>query len=275
MIRKINSSNASRYKPTTMNRKITSVLFFISLLAPVLMAAKQVPPASNTLVTDYAGILSPQEQAALERKLVAYDDSTSTQIAVVIEPSLDGDDLFDYTMRLVEAWGIGRKGKNNGILLYVAFQDRKVIIQTGYGTEGFLTDAMAKRIIETVIKPAFRQGRYYEGLDRATDVMIQLGSGEYVNDEDRSQGGGIPVGLIILIIIIILILLNRSGHDNDGGFGGGGRYDSGRRRGGGWIFLPGGGGSGWSGGGGGGFGGGGFGGFGGGGFGGGGASGGW
>jgi uncharacterized protein len=260
-------------------RKI--LLFLFLGFTTLSLAAKEVPPPSNTLVTDYAGILQPQEQAALERKLVAYDDSTSTQIAVVIEQSLEGDDLFDYTLRLVEKWGIGREGKDNGILLYIAYDDRKIIIQTGYGAEGFLPDALAKRIIENILKPAFRQSQYYAGIDRATDIMMDLGSGEYYNEGDdrrRNSEEGIPP-LAMIIIIIVAIIIIRSLFNDDGGDGGyhrGGRYDSRRSRGGGWIFLPGGGwGSGGGGGGGFGGGGGGFGGFGGGGFGGGGASGGW
>lgn len=248
----------------------TVLLAFFSLVGT---AQKELPPPSDRLVNDYAGMLSANEVRALEEKLVAYDDSTSTQIAIVIERSLDGADIFDYSFRLAEHWGIGQSENDNGILIYVASLDRKVRIQTGYGTEGFLPDAMAKRIIENVIIPAFRQQQYYQGLDRATDIIISLAKGEY-------QGMGrqrkpMPIGLIlflIVLILIVIIVINR----NEGGGGGyyrGGRYDHGR---GGWIiFGPGSGGGGWHSGGGGGFGGGGFGGFGGGGFGGGGAGGSW
>ncbi len=250
------------------------LLFVFSLFAGPL-AGKEVPPASGTLVTDYARLLNPQERAALERKLVAYDDSTSTQIAVVIDQSLEGEEIFDYSLRLAEAWGIGRSGKDNGVLLYIAFADRKMYIQTGYGAEGFLPDAIAKRIIETIIIPAFRQERYYAGLDRATDIIMQLGSGEYVNDGGGEEG--IPVILVILLLLVVVVVLMSlfGGGGDDGGYFGGGRYDMDHglpRRRGGTIIIPGGGG--W-GGGGGGFGGGGFGGFGGGGFGGGGAGGSW
>ncbi len=254
-----------------------SILLLLSLLLPLLAAAKQVPPPPNPprLVNDYVGILSSSEAEALEHKLVAYDDSTSTQIAIVIEQSLDGDDIFDYSYRLAESWGIGRKGKNNGILLYIAMDDRKLYIQTGYGTEGFLPDAMARRIIDQVIVPGFRRQAYYQSLDRATDVIIQLGSGEYSNDEVNNGFDDISVMtiliLVIIFIVIILIISKGGGGGGGGGYRRSGRYDSN----GGWIiFGPGGnwGGSGWSGGGGGG---GGFGGFGGGSFGGGGAGGGW
>ena len=237
------------------------------------VAAKEVPPVPNPpkLVNDFAGILSSGEVQALEQKLVAYDDSTSTQIAVVIEETLDGDDVFDYSQRLATAWGIGREGKNNGILIYIAIADRKLWIQTGYGTEGFLPDAMAKRIIELIIAPNFRSQNYYQGLDQATSAIIQLGNGEYVNDDTQGSGNlPIPVILIFLVLFIVIMIIISKGGGGGGGYNKSGRYDSGGP---GWIiFGPGGGGggsSGWGGGGGG------FGGFGGGDFGGGGAGGSW
>ena len=239
------------------------------LLLPLLAFSKEPPPVPNPpqLVNDFAGILSSSQVAALERKLVAYDDSTSTQIAVVIENSIEGDDMFDYSFRLAEKWGFGRQGKNNGVLVFIAFQDRKLRIQTGYGAEGFLPDAMARRIIDQVISPSFRTQDYYGGLNKATDIIMKLGSGEYSNDDIYRQGFPWEVLIFIIIFIIIVIIISKGG---GGGYNRGGRYDS---SGGGWIIIgPGGGGRGghWGGGGGGG-----FGGFGGGGFGGGGAGGGW
>lgn len=273
-----------------MNSKyLLALLFCVLTVSPLF--AKQVPQASGTLVTDYISLLTDSERNALERKLVAYDDSTSTQIAIVIENSLEGDDIFEYSYRLAESWGIGRGGKNNGILIYVALQDRQIYIQTGYGAEGFLTDAMARRIIDQIITPAFRSQRYYRGLDETTDIIIQLGNGEYVNEggPEGASSGMEALFVVFLIVIAIVIVFSVAGGsddddwDDDGGYHRRGRYDYDdyhrprtRRRGGGWIIFPGGGGGGgWNGGGGGGFGGGGFGGFGGGGFGGGGAGGGW
>lgn len=238
---------------------------------PLAVFSKEPPPAPNPprLVNDFAGVLSRSEIATLERKLVAYDDSTSTQIAVVIENSTDGDDIFGYSHRLAEKWGIGRQGKNNGVLIYVAFKDRRLYIQTGYGAEGFLPDVMARRIIDQVIGPNFKKRNYFQGLNKATDIVIQLASGEYKNDDVYSDEFPFEVLIFIIIFIIIIILISNGG---GGGYYRGGRYESDR---GGWIIIGpgGGGGGGWDGGGG--FGGGGFGGFGGGGFGGGGAGGSW
>lgn len=241
------------------------VLAFGFLFLSVISFAKEIPAKSNRLVNDYANVLSTSEESALETKLRGYYDTTSTQIAVVLENSLEGDDLFDYCQRLATAWGIGEKGKNNGVLLYVAIGDRKARIHTGYGMEATITDAMSTRIRTQQMNPAFKTGNYYQGLDDASTTIMQLASGEFVNDkEDKPLQKGPSAFVIIIIIIILIILFSRGGggrgNRSRGGFGGpvfwGGTFGSG----------------GFSGGGGGG---GGFGGFGGGGFGGGGSGGSW
>ncbi|TDN40098.1 methanol dehydrogenase [Hymenobacter sp. UV11] len=246
--------------------------------------AQTVPPRPDPprLVNDLAGLMQPQEVAALEQKLVAYNDSTSSQIAVVTVPTLDGNDIADYAQKLYEGWGIGRKGKDNGILVLVAAQEHVARIQTGYGLEGAVPDALAKRIISNTLVPAFKQNQYYAGLDRATDQLIALAKGEYKADPAAARGkrdsSGSGVGFWIIIGALVLIFLLRSRG------GGGGRGGRGGRGGIGGGFVPpiifgdfsggrgvfGGGGGGFGGGGGGG-----FGGFGGGSSGGGGASGSW
>lgn len=242
-------------------------VLFISFVS----LAKEVPQKSTILVNDYAGVLNSGEKATLEQKLVAYYDTTSTQIAIVIENSLEGDDLFDYCQRLATAWGIGEKGKNNGVLIYVAVADRKARIHTGYGMEATITDAMSKRIREERMNPNFKAGDFYTGLDEATTAIIQLASGEYENDKPQGKKGKSFSWTTILIIMIVIIFL----------FSRGGRGGRGGRRSSGWggpIFWGTFGSGGFSGGGGGfggGSGGGGFGGFGGGGFGGGGSGGSW
>lgn len=198
--------------------------------------AKEIPPVSSSLVNDYAGVLDASQRAALEQKLVAYDDSTSTQIAIVLEQSLEGEDIFDYSFRLAEAWGIGTKGKDNGILVYVAIEDRKIYIHTGMGVQDYLTDNLSKRLIEQLLKPAFRQGYYYEGLDQLTSAFIDLGSGRYVNEEGRSKKDKFPNWLVFAIILAVFLFFRSAGRGGgDGGFHGGGRYG-----GGGWFIFPGG-----------------------------------
>lgn len=233
------------------------------------------PPKPNKLVNDYTSTLNAQEINHLEQKLVTFDDSTSIQVAVVLIKSLEGYDISDYGYQLGRAWGIGGKDKNTGILVLASIGDRKVTIQTGYGMEGALPDAIAKRIIENEIKPQFKAGNYFGGLNNAADAIISYTKGEYKNTKPKSvKDGNFPIGIIILIVIVIISLIGR------GGKGGGGRNIIGGRGSADlmwWTLLAGLGSGGSRGGGGfgGGSGGGGFGGFGGGSFGGGGSSGSW
>ena len=162
-------------------------------------------PSPPRLVNDFASILNSEEQQSLERKLVAYDDSTSTQIAVVILKTLDGYPIEDYTFELAERWGVGRSKKDNGIMMLVAFEDRKVFIATGYGMEGTITDARAKNIIENSIKPNFKKNRYQQGLDEATNRIIAYASGEYVNDEPKQKE--FPFMEILAAILFIALAI--------------------------------------------------------------------
>ncbi|MTB52710.1 TPM domain-containing protein [Lewinella sp. W8] len=247
---------------------------------------RPIPPNPNDLVSDYAGMMNQGEQRALRQKLEQYARETSTQIAVVTENSLQGETAFDRSLAIAHGWGIGgSEQKDNGVLVYIARNERKIQIQTGYGAEGFLPDVLAKRIIDGIMTPAFRQGNIYGGINDATNAIMQLGQGEYTADDLPQSGGGLPPIVVLGIILLIFIVLSRysdqsnDDDDDDGGYWRNGPYDMDdrprrrrRRRGGGFVIFPGGGGGGGGFGGGGG---GGFGGFGGGGFGGGGAGGGW
>ncbi|WP_425276939.1 TPM domain-containing protein [Spirosoma oryzicola] len=228
-------------------------------------------PNPPRLVNDFAGILSGSERNQLEQKLRAYNDSTSTQITVVIVKTTEPYPIGDFAFQVGRKWGVGQQGKNNGLVLAWATQTRKVFIATGYGLEGAIPDAIAKRIISNTIVPAFKQEQYYQGLDKATTEIIQRASGEYKADpKDQSDGDG--AGFLIWVVIIFVIIFIISRRNRGGG--------NGSNRGGGFfppVFFPtstysgwgGSRGGGWSGGGGGSD----FGGFGGGSFGGGGAGG--
>ena len=259
-----------------MYRHVLAFAIVIGMSEIIWSQIKELPPQFNPprLVSDYVGLLSNSDNLALERKLVTYDDTTSIQIAVVIESTTKGEDIFTYAQRLSEAWGIGQGDTDNGILLLVAIDDRRMRIHTGYGAEQFLTDAMSRRIMDNVLAPNFRNGDYYGGLDRATDIIMQLGTGEYEAVEDSSSDFPpiLLVFIIIFAIVIISLILNNIDGGDDGGYWRGGRYEhyGPRRSRGGWVITSGGGGFGGGLGGGGG-----FGGFGGGSFGGGGASGSW
>jgi len=144
-------------------------------------------PSPATLVTDVAGVLTPEQKQALENKLVAIDDSSSNQIAVVIIPSLDGYPKEEYANKLLRDWGIGGK-KNNGILLLISINDRQIWIEVGYGLEGAIPDITALNIIDNDIKPAFKAGNYYEGINQATDNIAKAAVGEYKVAKAKNQG---------------------------------------------------------------------------------------
>lgn len=237
-------------------------------------------PNPQRLVNDFARVLTPEQVQALENKLVSYDDSTSSQIAVVLIPSTQDLPVEDVALQILRQWGVGGQ-KDNGVVVLASTEDRKIRIEVGYGLEGAVPDITSKNIIEHDIVPAFREGNYYRGLDAATTSIIQAAAGEYqapagYADRGERGGKGISFGKILIAFIILWIVLGMFG--GGGGRGGGFMSRRGYRGFGGPVIFPGSFGGGWGSGGGGGWsggGGGGFGGFGGGSGGGGGASGSW
>ena len=260
-------------------KKILSILFVFLFLGALAQDIQKAPNPPR-LVNDFAHALTADQVQSLEQKLVAYDDSTSVQIAIVTVNTVGDYPIEDYALKILRDWKVGNKKTNNGLVILAAIQDHKVYIATGYGMEGSVPDITAKAIIDNDIIPNFKTQDYYRGFDNAASDIIKAAAGEYKAPPgyaDRGKGdNSISAGDIIgafIILIIIIALISR------GGGGGGGLFTrSGmlpwiiasmvNNRGGGWS---GGGGGGWSGGGGGG----GFGGFGGGSGGGGGAGGSW
>ncbi len=246
------------------------LIFILSLFWSFSAAAFDIPAPTGKPVNDYAGILSSSENASLTEKLKAFYDSTSNQICIITVPSLEGMDAQQLSLEWANNWKIGTGTNNNGILLFFAMNEHKMFIQVGRGLEGAIPDGFAYDVRTKVLKPAFKAGTYYDGLNQATDMLMQEAQGDYhdsVQITKKSVGKFGRIFFILLVIILILIFRNRG----RGGFGGnsfGGGF-------GGPIIF---GGGGWSSGGGGGFGGGGggfSGGFGGGSFGGGGSGGDW
>jgi uncharacterized protein len=269
-----------------LSRKFYFVALCISLFSFENISAQyDIPeiPKEQTSVYDYASLLSATDKSNLEKKLIRYSDTTSTQIVVVIISSTNGENINYLGAQWGQKWGIGQANEDNGVLVILAKNDRKIAINTGYGVEHLLTDAMSKRIIEQDIIPYFKQDDYSGGLNRGVDAIFEVLTGEYQGSRKSSMGPGLPIGVIFFLFIIFIIILISISKNRRGGSGGSGNNKSG-----GFSILDAiilsnmgrGGYSGSSGGfggsSGGGFGGGGFGGgFGGGGFGGGGASGGW
>ena len=248
--------------------RLSRILVMSCLLIPLLIGPGAVSPGQETQVpalehyaTDLSGTLSAGEVSRLDQVLSSFDESTSTQIVVLMVSSLNGEDLEEYSLRLAEANKIGRKGKDNGALLLVARNDRKARIEVGYGLEGALPDALAGQIIRKEIGPHFSRGDYYGGLLAGVEAIMSATKNEYRAEPSSRGSQGIPHLLFLAFIVAFFIF--RITRGVRGMFWGGGP----------WIGR----GGGWGGGFGGGFGGGSGGGFSGGGgsFGGGGASGSW
>lgn len=185
-------------------------------------------PSPPRLVNDFTNSLSAQEEANLESKLRAYNDSTSTQVTIVMIRSIGPYDISDYTFQLGDKWGIGQKDRDNGVLILAAMEDRKVFIATGYGMEGVLPDALTKRIVNQLIVPNFRMEDYYAGLDKATDMIFKVASGEYKAEKVTSSGesGGALVFFLIIIFIFVILPLIKNKNDNNNHMGGrGGKVD--------------------------------------------------
>jgi uncharacterized protein len=218
---------------------IKNILFFISFFFVSVTFAqieKELPakPVPQKLVVDYTGTLAPDQQAALESKLITFDDSTSIQLSVVIVETTGDRDISDYAVALGRAWGIGNKEFNNGILLLVAKNDRKIWIATGYGLEGALPDITTKSIIDNEITPNFKGSDFYRGLDEGTNAIISATKGEYKAPADyanRKKGKRTGSGIVPIIFAIIFFILfnNRRG--------GGGMYNRGGRSGFGTPFF--------------------------------------
>ncbi|MCB2221723.1 MAG: TPM domain-containing protein [Bacteroidetes bacterium] len=184
--------------------------------------AQELPDVPKRLVTDQFGLLSDQQTNQLERKLVAFSDTNSTQIAILITGDLQGYDIVDFSQRVAQKWGIGQQKFDNGaiIVLKPKTSDSKgeVNIDVGYGLEPIIPDIIAKRIIENEMIPHFRNNDYFAGLNAAVDVMISLAAGQFTADEykGRTQRDGAGAGFVVpfIVLIIIIILINRNKGNN-------------------------------------------------------------
>lgn len=175
-------------------------------------------PKFETSVYDYVGLLLPSQKSSLESKLIRYSDSTSTQIVVAIIASTEGENINYLAAQWLTKWGLGKKGVDNGVLVVLAKNDRKIAISTGYGVEHLLTDFQSKRIIERAIIPQFKKGDFYAGLDKGAESIFKTLTGEFKGTRKQNSEDFDP-GIIIFIIIIIIffIIISRGNKNNKGG----------------------------------------------------------
>jgi uncharacterized protein len=200
-------------KTRIMRKHLAIITAFLLAFQLVSSQNSVFPEKPIAWVNDYAKLLSANEANALNSKLGYYEDSTSTQIFVVTLDDHGDQPISMLAAEIGQKWGVGQKGKENGMLILIYPADRQIWISTGYGLEEFIPDAVNKRIIETEIKPAFKNGQYYQGLDNATTVMMNLLSGVFKASQYKkspAEGGAIG-GIIFLIILFLLIFRSRTG----------------------------------------------------------------
>lgn len=195
-----------------------------------------IPDRPQGYVHDAAHILSPSARDNLNQKLFEYDQKTSTQVVVALFPSLEGEALEDLTLRLAETWKIGMKGHDNGVLLSVFFQERKLRIDTGYGVESLLTDLRSDQIIRSVIAPEFRNGDMQTGIQKGVEAILETLQGTFEPPSETSAPTWFKIFLIPFFFLVIFLSAifgraqrtysryGRRGHIfvSGGGFGGGG-----------------------------------------------------
>jgi uncharacterized protein len=167
------------------------LLFILTVCLSSSFAQKSESTASNTKITQYVtdetSTLTQTQITSLETKLSNFEKETSNQVVVYIIATLDGESLEETSYEIAEKNGIGQKSKNNGVLLFIVINDRKLRIEVGYGLEGALPDALSGQIIRKEITPKFKQGKYYEGIDAGVDAIILATKGEYTQDKKYAE----------------------------------------------------------------------------------------
>jgi len=196
--------------------RIAGWLLFVALLLclPGAVLGLEVPRAEG-YVNDHANILSEREKAGLESILRRFEAETTNQVVLLVIPSLEGDSLEDFSIRVAEAWEVGQKGKDNGVIFLVAVEDRKARIEVGYGLEGALTDAQSGRILRDLVFPAFRQGAYSSGIQAGMVGILQSIQGEFPSQSTRQMAptrqARTKASGLLLPLLFFLLLFSRGG----------------------------------------------------------------
>jgi uncharacterized protein len=206
------------------------------------VADERLPPPPKAYFNDYAGLVPAADAVRLDARLREFEKQTSTQVLVAIFPELPSPSLEDFTNRTAESWRVGREDVDNGAVFFVFVRDRRMRIETGYGLEGALPDALANRILNDEVVPRFRTGDFPGGVEAGIDAILRATRGEYQPVARKSRGGVPLAGLVVVLFFVLLFLwLAQQGSNVSGG---GRTYDRRGYRRGGW-----GGGSSWGGGG--------------------------
>lgn len=185
-------------------------LFLLFVAGWVAAQTQQPIPALSSRVTDLTATLSADQRGRLEEKLAAFERQKGAQIAVLIVPTVKPETIPEYALRVVESWKLGRKGVDDGVLLLIAKEDRKLRIEVGYGLEGALNDATAKRIISETIGPRFKQGDFYGGIGSGLDTMIKVIGGEPLpkpeqQHDAKNSDGGLDTLLFVGFVLVFIV----------------------------------------------------------------------
>jgi uncharacterized protein len=190
-------------------RRLMYIPAFLSVALSVAVASALEVPYLSGRVVDQANLLDDGRESLLEERLQLLEQETGAQVAVLTIPSLEGDPLEDFSMRVVETWKLGRSGADNGVLILIARDDRRMRIEVGYGLEGTLTDAQGGRIIDQLMAPRFREGDFTGGVEAAVDAVSSAVRGEPVELPDEPPGsGGIDPGAVVFFLIFGLPFVN-------------------------------------------------------------------
>ena len=212
-----------------MAKNLFLCLFFL-LNSSFLFAQFTIPekPSLQTSVYDYANLFNANEKAQLEEKLIRYSDTTTTQIVVITVESLKGEDVSQLATKWGQTWGVGgTKKDDNGVIILISKNDRKIAINPGYGLEDRLTAGIGGEIIRNIILPEFKAGSYYNGVNKGTDALFDVFKGKYKGTRKQAQQKqDFPILPFIIIVVFILILISRNkgggSGGNSGNQGGGG-----------------------------------------------------
>jgi len=188
--------------------------FFCLLLALMFFASAAAAsdiPEYKGYVNDLAGLLGSEEVISLENKLKSYDEQTSNHISILIIKSLQGSDIESYSIRVVEKWKIGKEKKDNGVLILVAKNDRKIRIEVGRGLEGSLTDLISGRIIDGIMEPSFKKGNFYKGIDDAVNAVELAVKGEFKADDVKLKSGSDAIAVLLTSYFFILVVAGFAG----------------------------------------------------------------
>lgn len=183
-----------------------SLIVLLSFFWTPFLFGFQIPEMPKTYVSDHAGVLDSASKQKLEQLLSSFEKQTSNQVIVATFPSLEGENIEELSMRIAEKWKVGQKDKDNGVILLVFKNDRKLRIEVGYGLEAVLTDSLSKRIIQNEIVPRFKQGDFSGGILAGVSAILKASQGEYQGKETSNEGIDLGKGGALLLFLLIFFL---------------------------------------------------------------------